>query len=199
MEQDLNALEVITQKAIELGAGSATIINAEELVIEDRFAELCGTQKCPGYGMSVSCPPHGMKPSDFRELVKSYKHCLVFKIDVPMEILLSDDYKYITRLIHELASGIERFAIARGFSMAKGFATGSCKKLFCDEYQYCRVLEEIDGKCRFPDSARPSLSGLGVNFNDLGAKLHWQNIDFEINRKPDSSSMGLMAGIVLIE
>lgn len=192
-------MEYIIEEAIRLGASSANIINAGELIIEDRFAELCGPDKCPGYGRSINCPPYSMKPLVFRELVKNYEHCLVFKIDVPMETLLSDDYLHVTRLIHELAAGIEEFAKSSGFSGAKGFATGSCKQLFCTEYKHCHVLEEIDGKCRFPDLARPSLSGLGVNFNKLGLKLHWQDVDFEIKKKTDSKSMGLMAGIVLLD
>lgn len=199
MEAKLNSMETIIKRGIELGASSVTIINADTLVIEDRFVELCGPGQCPGYGLSINCPPHEMKPAAFRELVKNYKHCLVFKVDVPMETILSDDYLYVTRLIHELAAGIESSAKSYGFLRAKGFATGSCKKLFCDEYQLCSVLEHIDGKCRFPDLAKPSLSGLGVNFNKLGLKLHWQNADFEKNPKGEHGSMGLMAGIVLLD
>ncbi|MRR20366.1 DUF2284 domain-containing protein [bacterium] len=192
-----DSLEELIERAFELGVSDARIIPAHSLVVEDRFAEMCSSLPCPGYGLSPSCPPHAMKPAEFRALLTHFEHALVFKIDVPTEILLSDGRLDAAKRIHEISADIERLARGKGYVNSRGFAAGSCKMIFCSEQAKCLVLDE-NAACRFPDQARPSLSGLGVNFLELSKTLGWQ---FEIITKdtmPDDVPMGIMVGLVLI-
>jgi predicted metal-binding protein len=61
----------------------------------------------------------------------------------------------------------------------------------------CRVLSE-DGNCRHPEAARPSISGLGVNFFELSRTVDWPIHKITSASNPEEVPMGLMAGIVLL-
>jgi len=192
-----DSLQELTQKALDLGASDARIIPAQSIVVENRFSEMCASPQCPGYGLSPSCPPHVMKPDEFRDLLTHFEYALVFKIATPTETLLGDGRLDVAKLIHQISAGIERLAKEKGFINSRGFAAGSCKLIFCKEHAKCIVLDTNE-ECRFPDQARPSLSGLGVNFLELSKTLGWQ---FEIitkDTKPDDVPMGIMVGMVLI-
>jgi len=197
MVKGSDPLQELIQKAYELGASDARIIPAQSIVAEDRFAEMCSSPQCPGYGLAPSCPPHAMKPDEFRDLLTQYEHALVFKIDVPTEILLSDGRLDVAKLIHEISAGIERLAKEKGYTNSRGFAAGSCKMIFCNEHEKCIVLDKNED-CRFPDQARPSLSGLGVNSLELSKTVGWQFEKITKDTKPDDVPMGIIAGMVLI-
>lgn len=197
MENSHDSLQELIQLAFELGVSDARIIPARSIVVEDRFAEMCASPQCPGYGQAPGCPPHVMKPARFRELLTRYEHALVFKIDAPTEILLGDERLDVARRIHEIAATIERLAREKGYGNSKGFAAGSCRMIFCSDRESCVVLEK-NGECRFPDQARASLSGLGVNFEELCKSVGWR---FEIitrDTAADEVPMGMMSGMVLI-
>jgi predicted metal-binding protein len=197
MVKNSDSLQTLIRKAFELGASDAKIIPAQAVVVEDRFAEMCASPQCPGYGLAPSCPPYVMKPSEFRDLLTHYEQVLVFKIDVPTAVLLSDARHDVAKLIHKMSSGIERLAKEKGYTNSKGFAAGSCKMIFCNEHAKCIVLDKNE-KCIFFDQARPSLSGLGVNFLELSKILGWQIEKITKDTKPDDVPMGIMAGMVLI-
>ncbi|MBM3957195.1 MAG: DUF2284 domain-containing protein [Gemmatimonadetes bacterium] len=183
----------MTERAVELGAAGARVIDADLLPVEDSIAELCRPPQCPAYGLSANCPPHFMGPDEFRELLRGYERALVFRLEAPMELLLSEERDHVTGLLQQMAASLERFAVSEGLPRARAFAGGCCKVLFCREHEVCSVL--AGGACRNPDSARPSLSGLGVNFNRLNRSLGW-----EASRTPDDGSepLGMMAGMVLL-
>lgn len=197
MVKDSDSLQTLIQKAFELGASDAKIIPAQAVMVEDRFAEMCASPQCPGFGLAPSCPPYVMKPSEFRDLLTHYEHVLVFKIDVPTEVLLSDARRDVAKRIHKMSSAIERLAKEKGYTNSKGLAAGSCKMIFCNEHEKCIVLDKNE-KCLFPDQARPSLSGHGVNFFALSKTLGWQIEKITKDTKPDDVPMGIMAGMVLI-
>jgi predicted metal-binding protein len=190
-------IDTLLQHALGLGVSDAKALSANAVSIEDRLADLCKEPRCPGYGQAANCPPHVAKPGAFRKQIEQYEHALVFKFDVPTEILLGDDRHEIARLVHETAASIERLALEAGFRKAEGLAGGSCKQLFCAEYADCRVLR-AGGDCRFPDQARPSMSGFGVNVFELARAAGWQMNKITSESSPDDVPMGLMAGMVLI-
>lgn len=197
MVKDSASLQELIRKAFELGVSDAGIIPARSIVVENRFAEMCATPQCPGYDQSPNCPPNAMKPAEFRNLLTQYEHVLAFKIDTPTEVLLDDRRFDVAKHVHEIAADIERLARQKGFVHSRGFAAGSCKMIFCKEQAKCIVLER-NKNCRYPDKARPSLSGLGVNFLELSRTIGWQFNKITKDTKPDEVSMGMMSGMVLI-
>jgi len=190
-------MDKLIQHAIDLGVSDAKIVSVEEISVEDHLAKMCEEPRCDGYGQAINCPPHVMKPDRFREYISQYEFALVFKLDVPTEILLTSDRFDVARIIHETAANIEQFAIDDGHTNSKGLAAGSCKRIFCSGYDKCIVLND-GGDCRFPDLARPSMSGLGVNFFKLSKVLGWQIKKITKDSNPDDVPMGMMAGMVLI-
>lgn len=192
-------MEKIRLYALQLGASDSKIVPAKDIRIDSNLAEICKNPGCPGYGISANCPPHVMQPEDFKELLKNYQEALLFKFDVPLEMLLGDERKEITRLLHETASAIERFAVKRGYSSSRGFAAGSCKPLFCESFDSCRAISK-EGTCRHPDSSRPSMSGLGVDFSALTGLVGWHMDIISPSDRDDSKETGLgsMMGMVLI-
>jgi predicted metal-binding protein len=195
--QTQTIFDELTQLACELGASDATVIPTDEISVEDDLAALCKEPRCQNYGLSASCPPHVVGPAGFRKLQNKIRHALVFRIDVPSEILLSDQRRDIFQLLHEIAAGIEQAAIKRGFSNSKAFAGGSCKKLFCNEHDECRVLAEGDG-CRHPDRARPSMSGFGINVSKMMKSAGWHIDRITRETDPEKVRIGTVSGIVLI-
>lgn len=185
--------------ALSLGASAAVILPTDVLVVEERFAAMCGEpHRCPSYGLAPGCPPHAPSPAAFRAQLKTYHSMLVFKIDAPVAELMGPTRLSLSRSIHTIAAGVEQAARAQGLNHAKGMAAGSCKEVFCaDEHDCCVVASNLP--CRFPDLARPSISAVGIDFSALAAQAGWPFGRIE----PDSSSegqeaTGLMAGLVLL-
>lgn len=194
MPEELNEL---TKLACSLGASDAAIISVSAISVEDDLAKLCREPQCENYGLSASCPPHVAGPSGFRELKKKFQQAVVFKIDVPSEILLSSQRRDIFQLLHEIAADIEQAAIKMGYPNSKAFAGSSCKKLFCEDHIDCRVLAD-GGACRNPDRARPSMSGFGINVSKLLQAAGWQMDRITRDTDPDDVPMGTVSGLVLV-
>jgi predicted metal-binding protein len=191
------ALEKLTQLAYQLGASDANAISTTEISVEDSLADLCREPGCENYGLSASCPPHVSGPDGFRKLLKTFEHAAVFKIDVPAEILLSDERRDIFRLLHEIAANIEKAATEMGFSNSSAYVGGSCKQIFCRDHPDCRVLAE-NGECRNPLLARPSMSGFGINVLKLMKAAGWMSAKTPQHTDPDAVSMEKVCGLVLI-
>jgi predicted metal-binding protein len=121
-------LKKLIKQASQSGASGAAAISASDISVEDDLAKLCREPQCESYGLSTSCPPHVSGPSGFRKLLKKFKHAIVIKIDVPLEILFSSERRDIMKLLHEIAAGIEQAAVKTGYHSSKAFAGGSCKK-----------------------------------------------------------------------
>lgn len=191
------ALEKLRQLACQLGASDARAISTTEISVEDDLANLCREPGCENYGLSASCPPHVAGPDGFRKLLNTFKHAVVFKIDVPSEILFSDQRRDIFRLLHEIAASIEQSAIEMGFHDSNAYAGGSCKQIFCRDHSDCRVIAE-NGECRNLFLARPSMSGFGINVLKLKKAAGWMSNKTPRDTDPDTVSMETVCGLVLI-
>lgn len=187
----------LIRAALELGATAAAVISADQIVVDESLADKCRNPKCINYGLSKSCPPHVAGPSAFKDLLETFSRAIVFKIEVPSEILFSGQNLELFQLLHETAAGIEQAAIRMGFSGARAYAGNSCKKVFCADYLECRVLGE-DGQCRNPERARPSMSGFGVNVAKLYAAAGWERKGVTHETDSGSIQMDSICGLVLI-
>jgi predicted metal-binding protein len=187
----------LLQYARQLGVSDARLIDTAQIKVEDRLADICQDPGCPGFGQGANCPPHVMRPDVFRQVLKQFARALVFKFDVPTEVLLGDGRFEVSRLVHETAAALEAYALAGGYTAARGLAAGSCKRIFCAEERDCPVMAD-EGPCRHPELARPSISGLGVNFFELARSVGWSIEKITRESRPDQVPMGLMAGIVLV-
>lgn len=191
------ALKKLTQLACRLGATDAGVISTIDISVEDDLAKLCRKPGCENYGLSAGCPPHVAGPDGFRALLKTYELGVAFKIDVPSEILFSDERRDIFRLLHEIAARIEHAAKKMGFHDADAYVGGSCKQIFCRDHTDCRVLAG-NGECRNPHFARPSMSGFGVNVLELKKAVGWTTDKTARKANPKMVSMETVCGLILI-
>ncbi|MBW2709725.1 MAG: DUF2284 domain-containing protein [Deltaproteobacteria bacterium] len=192
-------LNDLIQLAYRSGAGEVGIANASHVSVEDPLANVCREIRCGAYGLSPSCPPHVSGPIGFRELIRKTRHAVVIRVDVPSSVMFSNERDEVMQLLHEIVSGVEQAAIRMGYAESKAFAGGSCKKIFCRDHKACRVLSE-QGECRNPQSARPSMSGFGVNVLKLMQKA---GIPADKSPTPDQAgyheeSMSWVAGVVMV-
>ena len=190
-------LHKIVEYACKSGATGARAISTADIVVDSSLAAMCRNPKCENYGLSPSCPPHVSGPIELKRQLENFNHAIFFKIDVPSEILFSSERRELFQMLHETAAGIERTAIGMGFSNARAYAGGSCKKIFCHEHRACLALS-ANGKCRNPQHARPSMSGFGIDVSKLfdisGWTMRW------LDQQPDASTtqMANVCGLVLI-
>ena len=196
-QRDPADLKGLTALACRLGASNAEVISTSGIAVEDHLAKLCREPGCENYGLSASCPPHVAGPSGFRKLLETFEQAVVFKIDVTSEILLSSNRSEVFRALHEIAASIEQAAVNMGYNNSTAYAGGSCKQIFCQDYTYCRVLEE-EGECRNPLRARPSMSGFGINVSKLMEVAGWTMSRITQETGRDKVSMGTVCGLVLI-
>jgi len=196
MNSIIQSLNNLKTKAHNLGVSDVKIISTKKIPVEDEIIDFCKEPLCEGYDKSIYCPPHVMKPQRFRDLLSKYENAIFFKIDVLQKILVSEERYDEFRKIYEIATELEIFAIEAGFSESKGFAAGSCKPVFCPEYQ-CQALVN-GGTCRYPDKARPSMEAVGINVFKLVRDVGWEIHKITKNSDPESVQHGILTGLLLV-
>jgi predicted metal-binding protein len=198
-EKKESRLKELINSALLSGGGmlDLAVISPGDILVEDALADICRKPGCSNFGLSPSCPPHVSGPPGFRAWLKKTDLALFIRINVPTERLYSYERREIMMLLHETVATIENAALQLGYTDAKAFAGDSCKNIFCSEHPDCRVL--AGGKCRNPQSARPSMSGFGVDVSRLIKSAGWAETraSGESNSKPDS--MAAVYGLILIE
>ena len=177
-----------------MGVNDVKIILSSKISVEEQFAEICKNDRCPGYGSAPSCPPFVMSSNTFKNIICTHQSALIFKFEIPTSVLFGNERNEVLYLLHETASAMKSFAINNGYIDAMAIAAGSCKQIFCENHKVCPVITN-SGKCRYPNKACPSMSGLGVNFNKLSKLLGWDTDTTKENEEPTSN----MAGIVLLK
>ena len=195
--RNTSILKQLPSLAHSFGASDAKVIDPNDICIEDDLADFCNPSECKNYALAPSCPPHVSGPSGFRRLQKNATYALVIRVSVPSAALFSDERRDIMRRLHQITAKIEQAAVKEGYPASKGFAGGSCKTIFCYDRTSCRVLSK-GAECCYRQSARPSMSGFGINVSKLMKTCGWPS-DITIRKSgTDPDSMSWVAGLVLI-
>ena len=159
-------LERYKEKALELGASRARIVKAEDIPVDERVTLKCQIPTCFGYGKSLNCPPHTLKPAELRTLLKKYKWGIFFIKDIPSQVIVRDKATIKERVaayqnIFKIVSEIESMAFYDGRYLAFGLGAGSCRHTFCGREDDCQAMK--GEKCRFSLRARPAMEAVGVD------------------------------------
>ena len=188
----------LTLEAESLGATSSAIISSSDIQVKDSLAALCnGEYTCPNYGVSANCPPNVEGPVEFRKWLSQSKYSITVKIELPTSVMFSDERRGVMQILHQIVVGVEEKAVEMGFKKSKGFAGGSCKDLFCDDQEKCRVLAE-NKPCRHMESVRPSMSGFGVDVTLLMKSSGWATPKAEKSDLSDKDATSWVAGLILL-
>lgn len=175
--EDLLFLEI---KALELGAITAKILPAEDVVVEHRIPLKCRTG-CVGYGKKLTCPPYVPTVDEFKKIIGEFSFTLIIQFRSPALLepevahasyrtwldpctpddihqkadIFWKDYFAHSREIHSMMLELERTAYLAGYPNALALVNGSCR--LCDT---CNIKEGI---CRFPSQARIPEHAVGIN------------------------------------
>ena len=205
---DMNAarlsvdLERYKAKALEMGASRATIVNVKDIPVDERIVLKCQIPRCFGYGTSVHCPPHTLKPAELRDLLNGFQWAVFFSLDVPSEVIVRDratirEREAAYRKIFEIVSEIESMAFYEGHYLAFGFAAGSCRHTFCSQQESCQAME--GKRCRISLRSRPSMEAVGIDVYKMAAAIGWDIYPVGSNAKPEEIVRGTLAGIIVIQ
>jgi predicted metal-binding protein/ubiquinone/menaquinone biosynthesis C-methylase UbiE len=133
--------EMLAARAGKLGFPFARIIETSEVVVEPWVRLKCRFG-CSLYGQSLCCPPFSLDEDKMRVILSRYRQALLVQGAPP------------STLFHENLLALERTFFLAGYSEALAFGAGPCP--VCPS---CPA----DGRCRFPEKARPSLEACGVD------------------------------------
>lgn len=191
-------LQRLTERAIEIGATSSAVISSKDIQSKDELAALCnGDYICSQYGLTANCPPNVEGPTEFRKWQTQSKYSITVKIELPTRVIFSHKRNDVMKLLHQIVATVELDAIAAGFSQSKGFAGGSCKNLFCDDQEYCCVLHD-NSACPHKESARPSISGFGIDAVQLMKASGWSAKIADKGNISDNDGPSWLVGIIML-
>lgn len=191
-------IEQLTKEAKKLGATSCAIISSKDIQVKDNLAALCsGEYTCPNYGLSANCPPYVKGPAAFRKWQALSRYSITVKIELPTSVMFSDERNGVMRLLHQIVAAVEKKAVETGFKNAKAFAGGSCKELFCEDQAVCRAAAE-NKPCRHIASARPSMSGFGIDVTQLMTSSGWLSSKAEKSYLSDKDSTSWVTGLIML-
>jgi len=140
--------DMLSARAKGLGFKFARIIETREVAIEPWVRLKCRFG-CSRYDFSLTCPPFSPDEEKMKEILSRYSHALLVQGTPP------------SKRFHERLLSIERFFFLNGHSEALAFGAGPCP--VCSE---CPP----EGRCRFPELARPSLESCGVDVYETGRR-----------------------------
>ncbi len=193
-------LDIFRQKALELGAAAAEIIQADQIPVDERVRLKCTVPRCLRAGETPNCPPYVPELDVVRKAFARFSWAILLKTHLePIEAYApgskqgKDEQQSL--LFHqksgEIVYGIERLAYKYGYHLAMGFGGGSCKDYLCRGL-ICQFLDS--GRCRFPLRARPAMEAMGIDVVDLISKVGWKSYPLldDLSQIPCAISVGLV-------
>jgi predicted metal-binding protein len=162
---------LLIQKALELGAGEAKLIDVQDIVFDPRSFLKCRFG-CNRWGRFWTCPPHlDLSPEVFMQALKQYKKAVIVKTADPKK------GQAVTVAIEKEAM------LSHGFGFA--FAL-----VLCVQCETCAYPEP----CLFPHLARPSMDAYGV---DIGKTV--EPLGFTVTFDPEGKLLPAWYSMVLLD
>ncbi len=172
MSEDAEKFSFLLTAARELGADGVAIIEAGQVVVDERVRLKCAVPRCHGYGRYLNCPPNTLSVAEFREVLARYSSAMIVQVesshsslDLDDEGLAGKDLAALeeemhgdqTRLLGRILGGLEAAALKAEYYYATGFTGGLCS--------LCPDCVGIAGgePCRHPFEARPAMEGVGID------------------------------------
>ncbi len=204
VEKDLNQL---CDLALKLGVSNASLIDAEDVVVDERTRLKCQAPVCDDYGVNLMCPPNVMPVTEFIKILSKYSTSLLLQLHCPIpkdmksmieretgpltnlyqnETFITSYQRSFTRArkrLHGIVHKVESTAFQMGYIFATGFIAGSCR--LCAE---C-VSPDSDEPCRKPFQARPSMEAMGIDVSKTASNA---DLPFDIPPKDTAVFNGLI-------
>lgn len=148
----------IVNKALELGAFKANIIEVKEITLDAAFRKMCVSNYCGNYGKCYQCPPHIGDINKLMKKIRSFKHILVFQTVSKLE----DSYDFegmmeAGRMHNNLTQKLHVYVKEKMKTLNYLIlGAGGCR--LC---KACAIL--TNEPCRNPKWAISSLEAYGIN------------------------------------
>ena len=151
----MNKLEHFVEAALEGGADRAVLMDASQVVVDDRVRLKCRIPICKNYNRCLMCPPNTYTVAEFRGLLAQYSQALLLQIKAKgkSEVDIIDTELQVQNLVSDL----ETKALMEGNYFVAGLGAAHCR--LCPE---C-VGVQSDEECRHPFRARPSMEAVGID------------------------------------
>ena len=200
-EQIQEDLENYRLRAIELGANDAKIIPTDHVLVDDRVVAKCTYPKCVAYGTNINCPPYAMPPDTIRKVVSNFNYAVFIKLEIPSNIVAGPGAVDVNlnpwrKKLAEIVAKIEAEAFYDSYYLALGFASGSCKAIFCPKIE-CNALT-TGQPCRHALKARSAMEAVGMDAYSMASEVGWDIFPIGMATLPSEVPYGLRLGLVLI-
>ncbi|MDJ0913824.1 MAG: DUF2284 domain-containing protein [Desulfobacterales bacterium] len=161
----------LVDKAIELGASEAKMVETQQIVFDPRSYLKCRFG-CNRWGQYWTCPPNlSISPESFMEAFERYETAIIIKTTDP-------------KVGQTVTLGIEKEAM---LSMGCSFAFAM---VLCVECEECACPDP----CRYPHLARPSMDAYGIDIGKTVAPL-----GFKVEFDPQGQLLPAWYSMVLID
>ena len=107
--------ELLKKSALDLGAYKASVIDADKIVTDRAFRDMCASNACGMYGKCYMCPPDVGDIEALMEEIKNFDFALVYQTVTELED--SFDFEGMTeakKLQNELLKAIKSEAESEG-------------------------------------------------------------------------------------
>jgi len=161
----------ILEKAIELGAFKAGIVDTAEIKTDAYFRKMCEANMCGNYGRSYTCPPDIGPIEELMAKVKTFDKMLVYQTVGELE----DSYDFegmmeVGERHNKLVGMLWDYTEQLGLKDALHLGAGGCR--------VCSVCGKKTGEpCRNPKRAMGSLEAYGINVSELAAQAGMKYIN----------------------
>lgn len=161
----------LQQKALELGAYKAGIVDVKDIVLDKIFRKMCESNACGNYGKNYTCPPDVGDIEELMSKVKSYSKAVVYQTVGELE----DSYDFEGMM----EAGAQHTALVQkmwdvtdemNYKNLLHLGAGGC--------HLCPVCGKISGTpCAHPKRAMSSLEAHGINVSKLAEQAGMKYIN----------------------
>ena len=172
----MKPLQNYVEKALEMGVDGAKVIDPGSVVTAEWVRMKCQFG-CPGYGMSLCCPPRTPPPEVTRKVVDSYEKAILLHRRLKKE--------QRSKVLNETIARLEIEIFLDGYYKAWSMGSGPCR--LCKE---C----DLTGPCKHGYEARPSMEACGI---DVYKTARDNGFSIEVVRTHDEERN--VFGLILVE
>jgi len=172
----MKPLEIFSEKALELGMDGVRVIDPRSIATAEWVRMKCQFG-CPGFGMSLSCPPHSPTPDVTRKVIDSYRRAILLHRRLKQGERSKGFNETVVRLEIEL--------FLDGYYKAWSMGSGPCR--LCKE---C----DLTSPCKHGYEARPSMEACGI---DVFKTARDNGLPIEVVRTHEEERN--IYGVILVE
>ncbi len=144
-EERMKPLETYCQEALTMGVGGAKMVDPQSIVTAEWVRMKCQFG-CPGFGMSLCCPPHSPTPEKTRRVIDAYQKALL------LHQRLEKGKR--TKNFNEIVVRLEIALFLDGYYKAWSMGSGPCR--------LCKTCHPTDS-CKHGYEARPAMEACGID------------------------------------